>query len=108
MSFGENNLGAAWTQIADETDVSLSNMNGGSALNYLFLGFINIMWIPTGMKLGRKFVYIASMLINMGAAIWNAYFYGTAQWYINNAFGGIGTSAYEAIIQLTVSYASHS
>ncbi|KAJ9616006.1 hypothetical protein H2204_014175 [Knufia peltigerae] len=102
MSFGENNLGAAWTQISVETDVTLNNMNGGSALNYLLLGFVNILWIPTAMKIGRKFVYISSMLINMAAALWNAYIYGTAQWYLNNAFGGVGTSAYEALIQLTV------
>ncbi|KAI1629195.1 putative MFS transporter [Exophiala viscosa] len=102
MSFGENNLGAAWTQISDETNVSLNNMNGGSALNYLLLGFVNIIWVPTAMKIGRKFVFISSMTINMAAALWNAYIFGTVQWYLNNAFGGIGTSAYEAIIQLTV------
>ncbi|RAO67986.1 uncharacterized protein BHQ10_003998 [Talaromyces amestolkiae] len=102
MSFGENNLGAAWTEISDETNVSLGNMNGGSALNYLLLGFVNVLWIPTAMKWGRKVVYIASMTINMCTAVWNAYFYGTAQWYLNCAVGGLGTSAYEAIIQLTV------
>ncbi len=104
MSFGENNLGAAWTQISDETAVSLTDMNGGSALNYLLLGFFNIVWVPTAMKWGRKFVYVSSMSINMGAALWNAWIYGTTQWYFNNAFGGVGTSAYEAIIQLTVCY----
>lgn len=102
MSFGENNLGAAWTQISDETNVSLNDMNGGSALNYLLLGFVNIIWVPTAMRFGRKFVFVTSMTINMAAALWNAYIYGTTQWYLNNAFGGIGTSAYEAIIQLTV------
>ncbi|KAL3471473.1 major facilitator superfamily domain-containing protein [Aspergillus californicus] len=102
MSFGENILGAAWTQVSEETEVSMTDMNGGSALNYLLLGFVNVLWIPTAMIWGRKVVYIASMTINMVAALWNAYIYGTAQWYLNCLVGGIGTSAYEAIIQLTV------
>ncbi|EED13270.1 MFS transporter, putative [Talaromyces stipitatus ATCC 10500] len=102
MSYGENNLGAAWTTISEEADVSLTNMNGGSALNYLLLGFVNILWIPTAMKWGRKIVFIASMTINMGTALWNAYFQGTVQWYLNCMIGGFGTSAYQAIIQLTI------
>ncbi|OKL63069.1 hypothetical protein UA08_01279 [Talaromyces atroroseus] len=102
MSFGENNVGAAWTEMAEDADVSLNNLNGGSALNYLLLGFVNILWIPTAMKWGRKVVYIASMTINTATSVWNAYFYGTAQWYLNCLIGGIGTSAYEAVIQLTI------
>ncbi len=37
FSYGENTLGAAWTTVSEETGVSLTNMNGGSALNYLLL-----------------------------------------------------------------------
>ncbi|KAL2838965.1 major facilitator superfamily domain-containing protein [Aspergillus pseudoustus] len=102
MAYGENNMGAAWTQISEETDVSLGDMNGGSALNYLLLGFVNIIWVSTAMKLGRKIVYISAMLIVMATSLWNAYIYGTVQWYFNNLIGGIGQGAYQAIIQLTV------
>jgi hypothetical protein len=37
FSYGENTLGAAWTTVSEETGVSLTSMNGGSALNYLLL-----------------------------------------------------------------------
>jgi hypothetical protein len=37
FSYGENTLGAAWTTVSEDTGVSLTNMNGGSALNYLLL-----------------------------------------------------------------------
>jgi hypothetical protein len=77
-------------------------MNGGSALNYLLLGFFNVIWIPTAMKLGRKIVYILSLLFVLGSGIWGAYFEGTAQYYAMLAIGGIGTAAYQALIQLTV------
>ncbi|KAH1328056.1 hypothetical protein KXW75_000190 [Aspergillus fumigatus] len=101
-SFGENNWGAAWTTIAKETGVTLENMNGGSALNYLLLGFFNVIWIPTAMKLGRKIVYILSLLFVLGSGIWGRFFEGTAQYYVMLAIGGIGTAAYQALIQLTI------
>lgn len=47
MSFGENNLGAAWETVSEEAHVSLEQMNGGSAVNYLLLGFCNLLWVPT-------------------------------------------------------------
>lgn len=77
-------------------------MNGGSALNYLLLGFFNVIWIPTAMKLGRKIVYILSLLFVLGSGIWGRFFEGTAQYYVMLAIGGIGTAAYQALIQLTV------
>ncbi|KAL3431492.1 major facilitator superfamily domain-containing protein [Aspergillus tetrazonus] len=102
VAYGENNLGAPWTEVAEDIDVTMKDMNGGSALNYLLLGFVNVLWIPTAMKLGRKVVYICSMTIIMVSSVWNAYIYGVAQWYLNCFVGGIGQSAYQALIQLTV------
>lgn len=104
FSFGENNWGASWTLISEDTGVSLTNMNGGSALNYLLLGFFNIIWIPTAMKLGRKIVYILSLVILLGGSVWGGYYHGTAQYYIMLAIQGIGTAAYQALIQLTVNH----
>ncbi|KAJ5886563.1 uncharacterized protein N7473_009237 [Penicillium subrubescens] len=102
FSFGENNWGASWTLISEDTGVSLTNMNGGSALNYLLLGFFNIIWIPTAMKLGRKIVYILSLVILLGGSVWGGFYHGTAQYYIMLAIQGIGTAAYQALIQLTI------
>ncbi|KAI9835897.1 MAG: hypothetical protein M1819_001795 [Sarea resinae] len=102
FSFGENNLGAAWTTISKDTDVSITNLNGGGALNYLLLGFVNIFWVPTAMKIGRRFVFLVTSLICVGSAIWTAKFHGTGQWMASNVLGGLGTSAYEAVIQLSV------
>ncbi|KAL2795760.1 major facilitator superfamily domain-containing protein [Aspergillus keveii] len=102
VAYGENNLGAPWTEVAKDIGVSMKDMNGGSALNYLLLGFVNVLWIPTAMKLGRKIVYISSMTIIMLTSVWNAYLHGVVQWYLNSLVGGIGQSAYQALIQLTV------
>ncbi|KAI1629992.1 major facilitator superfamily domain-containing protein [Exophiala viscosa] len=102
FSYGENTLGAAWTTVSEETGVTLTNMNGGSALNYLLLGFINIFWIPTAMKIGRRPVFLASTVLCMCAGIWLAKFNGTAQWMLAMVLNGMGTAAYQAVIQLSV------
>lgn len=77
-------------------------MNGGSALNYLLLGFVNILWIPTAMKIGRRPVLLLTTLICTAAGIWTANFTGTAQWMLSCVLNGVGTSAYQAVIQLCV------
>ncbi|KAF2083890.1 MFS general substrate transporter [Saccharata proteae CBS 121410] len=102
FSYGENTLGSAWETVSEDTGVSLTNMNGGSALDYLLLGFVNIFWIPAAMKIGRRPVFIATLIICTASAVWGGCFHGTAQWMINNVLNGFGTSAYEAVIQLSV------
>lgn len=98
---GENLLGAAWTTVSKDTGVSLTNLNGGGALNYLLLGFVNIFWIPAAAKLGRRPVFLATTAIWMCAAIWTGKFHGVAQWYLAMILNGVGTSAYQAVIQLS-------
>lgn len=102
FSFGENTLGAAWTTVSEDTGVSLVNMNGGSALNYLLLGLCNIWWISTANKVGRRPVFLFTTLICCLAGVWQGRVNGTAQWFLSNILNGVGTSAYQAVIQLSV------
>ncbi|OAL69143.1 MFS transporter [Trichophyton violaceum] len=102
FSYGENMLGAAWTTVSREAEISLDNMNGGSALNYLLLGLVNIFWVPIGMKLGRRPVFLITTTICMLTAVWLGYVHGTAQWMTNLAINGFGVAAYQAVIQLSV------
>ncbi|GME83686.1 unnamed protein product [Ambrosiozyma monospora] len=77
-------------------------MNGGSSLNYLLLGFFNILWTPMAMKLGRKPVYILSSLLVIITMSWSRKMTGVTQWFINNLINGMGTAGYQATIQLTI------
>lgn len=102
FSFGENTLGASWTEVAEDIRVSLTNMNGGSALNYLLLGFGNVFWIPAAMKIGRRPIFLGTILFVIGSAVWTSHLTGVAQYMLSNVLNGVGTSAYEAVIQLSV------
>lgn len=56
------------------------------------------------MIFGRKIVFILSLVLVAASDIWGGLFYGTAQNYILSIIGGIGTAAYEALVQLTVGF----
>jgi MFS family permease len=60
--------------------------------------------VPAANKIGRRFVFLASTIITAASSIWAGAFHGTPQWMLNNAMNGIGTAAYQAIIQLTVGF----
>lgn len=102
FAFGENNLGAAWTTVSDDIGVNMDNMNGGSALNWLLLGFFNVLWIPTAMKLGRRPVFIATTSIALCAMVWIGKCNGTASWFLAMTLNGLGVAGYEAMIQLSI------
>ena len=55
------------------------------------------------MKVGRKIVYILSLICLLGGSVWGGFYTGTGQYYVMLAIQGIGTAAYQALIQLTVS-----
>lgn len=102
FSFGENTTGDAWSTIVKMTGSTMEIMNGGGALNFLLLGLVNIFWIPTAHKLGRRFCFLLTLLFCIGSACWIASFHKVGEWFGANVINGLGTSAYEAIIQLVV------
>lgn len=63
--------------------------------------------MPAANKIGRRFVFLASTIITAASSIWAGAFHGTLQWMLNNAMNGVGTAAYQAIIQLAVSVFRH-
>ncbi|KAB5542553.1 major facilitator superfamily domain-containing protein [Coniochaeta sp. 2T2.1] len=102
FSFGENTLGAAWTTVSEETGVSLTNMNGGSALNYLLLGLVNIWWIPVANMIGRRFVFLVTTVLCCMAGVGLGSFHGVGSYMAVQILNGLGTSAYQAVIQLAI------
>lgn len=59
--------------------------------------------MPTANIFGRKLVYLASTALCLATAFWLAAVQGTVQWMLNMIVNGVGTSAYQAIVQLAVS-----
>ncbi|KAI5296698.1 hypothetical protein KEM56_005396, partial [Ascosphaera pollenicola] len=51
---------------------------------------------------GRKICYICSLLFVTGSSLWGGFFKSGVEYYLMEVVSGIGTSAYQALIQLTI------
>lgn len=58
--------------------------------------------MKSAMKFGRRPVFILTTIICMCAGVWLGKFQGTAQWMLAMVLNGVGTSAYQAVIQLSI------
>lgn len=45
---------------------------------------------------------LTQVLRPAGSTVWQAVFNGVAEWYLSCALNGVGTSAYQAVIQLSI------
>lgn len=54
------------------------------------------------MKIGRRPVVLITTLFVFGSMVWQAEFNGAAQYYLSCVLNGVGTSAYQAVIQLSI------
>jgi MFS family permease len=63
---------------------------------------VNIFWIPAAMKIGRRPVFLVTTILCLCAGVWLGEFQGTGQWFGAMILNGLGTSAYQAVIQLSV------
>ncbi|KAB8073542.1 hypothetical protein BDV29DRAFT_157523 [Aspergillus leporis] len=96
FSFGENNTGDAYTTIVEMTGSTMTIMNGGGTLNYLLLGLVNIFWVPAAMKIGRRFCFLATLLLWIDSSLWMGAFHTAGEWFGSNILNGLGTSAHSA------------
>jgi MFS family permease len=54
------------------------------------------------MKIGRRPVFLITTVLSLCAGVWLGKFHGTGQWFGAQILNGLGTSAYQAVIQLSV------
>ena len=54
------------------------------------------------MKIGRRPVFLITTILCLCAGVWLGEFHGTGQWFGAMILNGLGTSAYQAVIQLSI------
>lgn len=65
-------------------------------------GLLNIFWVPAAHKFGRRPVFIITTVFCLASAVYTGFMKNTGDWFGSLIINGIGTSAYEAVIQLAV------
>ncbi|GAM91574.1 hypothetical protein ANO11243_096260 [Dothideomycetidae sp. 11243] len=96
-----------WASVVYVTFLQLYNttptaLNVGFALNLLMLGLANVVLIPISNKLGRRFIYLLSLVICGCSMIWQAKATTIGEFQGINILLGIGAAPFEALVALSI------
>lgn len=90
------------TQIAAAQGLTVGNLNLGTGLMFLFLGWGCLIWQPIAMAYGRRGVYIVSIILSIIPMVWAPFSHGAGQWYAHRILLGIFASPVESLPEVTV------
>jgi hypothetical protein len=89
-------------QISEDTGITLAQLNLGTGLQFLALGWGCLLWQPLALVYGRRGVYILSSILTLGPMIWTAYSGSVGAWYAHRIILGILASPVESLPEVTV------
>ncbi|KAF2853042.1 MFS transporter-like protein [Plenodomus tracheiphilus IPT5] len=72
QGFGPLALSPMFPALIEEFDTDLAGAVQFTGICILVLGFSNFIWVPISTSFGRRPVYLASQLVNIGTSIWRA------------------------------------
>lgn len=76
-------LSPALGDIVNDTGIPLGNINTGTGIMYLFMGWANVVTQSIALNYGRRPVLIVSALATTLITLWTAYVHSTWEWYLN-------------------------
>ncbi|KIX03719.1 uncharacterized protein Z518_07272 [Rhinocladiella mackenziei CBS 650.93] len=88
--------------IAEETGISIANLNTGTGLMFLFLGWGCLIWQPIGLVFGRRGVYVLTSLLTIGPMVWTAYTRSAGEWYAHRILIGLACAPVESLPEVSV------
>ncbi|ODV97366.1 hypothetical protein PACTADRAFT_39443 [Pachysolen tannophilus NRRL Y-2460] len=96
-------LSAVLLVIEADTGISLTDLNTGVGIQYLFFGWSNLIWQPLGLTFGRRPIILFCGLACMLCTIWSAYVTSAGEWYINRLLVGTFYGPIETLIEVCIS-----
>lgn len=90
------------TQIADAQDLTVGQLNLGTGLMFLFLGWGCLLWQPLAMTYGRRGVYITSIVLSIIPMVWAPHSTGSGQWYTHRILLGLFSAPAESLPEISV------
>ncbi|KAM0326725.1 hypothetical protein ACHAQA_006598 [Verticillium albo-atrum] len=90
------------TQIAEAQDLHVSQLNLGTGLMFLFLGWGCLLWQPVALAYGRRGVYLASIVLCIVPMVWAPFSSGAGQWYAHRILLGLFAAPVESLPEISV------
>ncbi|RDW68190.1 MFS general substrate transporter-1 [Coleophoma crateriformis] len=88
--------------ISADTGITLAELNTGTGLMFLFLGWSCLFWQPIALVYGRRGVYVLSCFLCIIPMVWSAYSKTKAEWYAHRILFGLFGSSVESLPEVTV------
>ncbi|KAK4938433.1 hypothetical protein LTR10_021150 [Elasticomyces elasticus] len=95
-------LSSAYLLMEKDTGISLANINTGTGLEYLFLGWCNVFWQPIAINYGRRPVLLISMVGTCAISLWTACVKSTGEWYANRILQGFFLAPIETLVEICI------
>lgn len=88
--------------IAEETSLTLNELNNGTGYMFLFFGWGCLFWQPLALQYGKRPVYLFSILATMGIQLWAPYTKSNGQWIANKILQGFFGAPIESLCEISV------
>ena len=97
-----NGLSSSYSLIEKDTGISLTALNLGNALMYLFFGWASLVSQPIALHFGRRSSAVISLFITTFLVLWAAFMKTAGEWYANRILIGIFFSGIESLIEMCI------
>ncbi|KAF2090790.1 MFS general substrate transporter [Saccharata proteae CBS 121410] len=88
--------------IADDTGLTLADLNAGTGYMFLFFGWGCLVWQPLALQYGKRPVYLFSILATMAIQIWAPYTKSNGQWIANKILQGFFGAPIESLCEISI------
>ncbi|OKL57212.1 hypothetical protein UA08_07368 [Talaromyces atroroseus] len=90
------------SNISDETGISVADLDTGTGLMFLFLGWGCLIWQPIALVFGRRGVLILSSLLSIGPMVWTVYSHSPGVWYLHRILLGVLAAPCESLPEIAM------
>lgn len=97
-----NGLTVAYLAIEEQTSITMTDLNLGNGLMYLFFGWGSLLSQPLALNFGRRVPAVVSFFITSFLILWSSFMKSSAEWYANRILIGIFFSGIESLIELCI------
>ncbi|KAM5354916.1 hypothetical protein ACJ41O_001562 [Fusarium nematophilum] len=88
--------------ISAATNLTVNDLNTGTGYMFLTLGWGCLIWQPLAQKLGKRPVYLLSLLGTLGMMLWAPHATSNGQWIANKVIQGLFGAPIESLCEISV------
>ncbi|CDK29494.1 unnamed protein product [Kuraishia capsulata CBS 1993] len=90
------------TPIIENTNLTLSNLNNGTGVMFLFFGWGCLLWQPMAQQYGKRPVYIFSVFVYIFLMVWAPYTTSSGEWIASKLLQGFFGAPAESLGEITI------